>query len=58
MKKIVVASLLFLATVPFAAAANVDVLRAYVVKALAKCPDQKLTIEPIDAPGPTGFPWS
>ena len=55
MKKIVVASLLFLATVPFADAANVDALRSYVVKALAKCPDQKLTIEPIDAPGPTGF---
>ncbi|HYS53526.1 MAG TPA: thioredoxin domain-containing protein [Thermoanaerobaculia bacterium] len=55
MKKIVLVPLLFFATLPLLAAANIDALRSYVTKALAKCPDQKITVQPIDQPGPFGF---
>ena len=55
MKKITLASLFFLAAVPFAAASNLEALRTYVTKALAKCPDAKIAIEPIEQPGPFGF---
>jgi len=55
MKKITLAALFFLAAVPFAAASNLDALRTYVTKALAKCPDAKIAIEPIEQPGPFGF---
>jgi protein-disulfide isomerase len=56
MKKIVLAALLALASVPLTAApANVDALRGYLAKALPKCPDSKITVEPISHAGPTGF---
>src|SRR5262249_45015148 len=54
MKKIALAPLFFFTAVPLLAV-NTDALRTYVIRALAKCPDQKITIQPIDQPGPFGF---
>ncbi len=56
MKKTVLAALLTLASVPLTAApANVDALRNYLVKAMPRCPDSKITLEAISHPGPNGF---
>jgi protein-disulfide isomerase len=56
MKKTVLAALLAFATVPLTAApADVNALRNYLVKALPKCPDSKITVEAISHAGPNGF---
>jgi len=53
----VLATLFAFATIPLSAApTNVSAaLRAYVTKALAKCPDAKIDLSPIDQQGPSGF---
>ena len=60
MKKIVLPLVLALAGVPLLAApADVNALRNYLVKAMPKCPDSKITVEPIGHVGPAGFiPYS
>src|SRR5260370_39192100 len=56
MKRIVLAALLTFASIPLSAApANVDALRKYLIKALPKCPDSKITVEAISHAGPNGF---
>jgi protein-disulfide isomerase len=56
MKRIVLAALLAFASIPLSAApANVDALRKYLIKALPKCPDSKVTVEAISHAGPNGF---
>src|SRR5581483_6780710 len=35
--------------------ASVAALQAYAAKALTKCPDSQISIEPINQPGPSGF---
>ncbi len=56
MKKILVTAL-FTFTVPLFAVppSNLAALRVYVTKALTKCPDGKINIEPVNHPGPAGF---
>ena len=52
------ALLLALATVaaPLSAApTNVAALQAYAAKALTRCPDAKLTVQPVNQAGPAGF---
>ena len=44
-----------LPTLASAAPADIATLKAYAARALSKCPDAKLTIEPIDREGPMGF---
>src|SRR6266550_6587596 len=60
MKKIALALLVALISVPLTAApADVNALRNYLVKAMPKCPDSKITVEAISHVGPTGFiPYS
>src|SRR5438477_201085 len=60
MKKIALALLAALTTVPlFAAPADVNALRNYLIRAMPKCPDSKITVEPISHVGPNGFiPYS
>jgi len=56
MKKIVLVTLFVLAVAPLSAApANLAALEAYATKALTKCPDSKITLTPINQPGPSGF---
>jgi protein-disulfide isomerase len=56
MKRLVLPALLILAAVPLAAApGNLTAIRSYAAKALARCPDGKITVEPIAEPGPNGF---
>lgn len=52
-----IAALFLFATAPLLAVppSNVAALRAYVTKSLAKCPEGKLSIEPVNHPGPAGF---
>src|SRR5439155_15733000 len=38
-----------------AAPTKAEALKAYAARALAKCPDGKIALEPIDRPGPIGF---
>ncbi len=38
-----------------AAPINVAALKTYVTRALTKCPDSKIALEPIEQPGPAGF---
>ena len=52
-KKAILPALLVLSSLPLCAATSgTDILKSYVTKALAKCPDQKITLEPITHPGP------
>lgn len=44
-----------LPTLAFAAPADVATLKAYATRALAKCPDAKLTLERVDKESPIGF---
>lgn len=54
--KTLVPALLIAASVPTSAApANLAAIQAYTEKALAQCSDSKVTIEPINQPGPAGF---
>src|ERR1043166_3926119 len=56
MKKTALAALLALAVSPLhAAAPNLQMLQEYAAKALAKCPDGKIDLRPINEPGPSGF---
>ncbi len=55
MKKIVFAALSISVSLPLFAASSADALRTYVAKALARCPDSKTTIVPIERIGPSGF---
>ena len=56
MKKIALSLVLALTSVPLLAApADVNALRNYLVKAMPKCPDSKITVEPISHVGPAGF---
>ncbi len=55
MKKTVLAALSVLIAAPLCAASTADTLKAYVTKALAKCPDSKITIEALDRMGPANF---
>jgi protein-disulfide isomerase len=56
MKKSLLAALSVLLSFPLSAApTSLDALRSYVTRALAQCPDEKITIERIDQPGPLGF---
>jgi len=56
MKKTVLISLIALTLTPLhAAAPNLGTLQSYAAKALAKCPDGKVTLQPINEPGPAGF---
>lgn len=55
-KKAILPALLVFSSMPLCAApSGTDVLKSYVTKALAKCPEQKITLEPITHPGPLGF---
>lgn len=56
MKKNVLVALIALAVPALhASPPNLGMLQAYAAKALAKCPDAKLTLQPINEPGPSGF---
>ena len=56
MKKTVVAALFALTPLTLAAAPiNTTALRAYITKALVRCPDAKIDLQPINDPGPSGF---
>jgi len=57
MTKTIVAAVLALTSLPLSAAPLTvgAALRTYVTKALAKCPDSKIELTPIDRPGPAGF---
>src|SRR5205085_2446054 len=44
-----------LPTAVFSAQADVATLKAYAVQSLARCPDQKVTLERADKAGPLGF---
>src|SRR6266496_317155 len=50
-------ALLLLVVVPAGAAppANLAALQMYAAKTLSRCPDARMSIEPINQPGPTGF---
>ncbi len=50
-------ALLLLVVVPAGAAppANLAALQMYAAKTLPRCPDARMSIEPINQPGPTGF---
>jgi len=56
-KHLIAAALAALAipTLALAAPADLATLKAYAIQALSKCPDQKVTIEPIDKAAPLGF---
>jgi len=55
-KKTALAALFAFAISPLhAAAPSLQSLQAYAAKALAKCPDGKIELRPINEPGPTGF---
>src|SRR5438552_8591643 len=55
-KRTVLAALFAFAISPLhAAAPSLGALQAYAAKALAKCPDEKLDLRPINEPGPAGF---
>ena len=46
---------LLLASPLFAAPPNLGTLQSYAARALAKCPDEKLMLQPINEAGPAGF---
>lgn len=45
----------FVPTLAFSAPADIATLKAYAVQSLARCPDQKVTIERVDRESPLGF---
>ena len=56
MKKTALAALIALSAIPLCAEPpNIGMLQAYAAKALTKCPDGKITLQPINEPGPAGF---
>src|SRR5437867_12284776 len=57
MTRTLITALLAFASIPLSAAPpNLGAaLRTYVTRALAKCPDSKLEMSPINRPGPAGF---
>ena len=56
MKKTSLIALIALAVSPlYAAPPNLGTLQAYAAKALTKCPDGKITLQPINEGGPAGF---
>lgn len=56
MRNLLVAAIAaFLATTLSGAPADVAALKDYAVRALPKCPDQKVTLEGVDKAGPIGF---
>src|ERR1700741_131923 len=54
-RKTALIALLTLAALPLFAAPNLGMLQTYAEKALAKCPDGKITLQPINEGGPAGF---
>src|SRR5438128_5498968 len=55
-KKTLVPALLIAGSIPiYAAPANLAAIRAYAEKALTQCPDSRITVEPINQPGPVNF---
>src|SRR5579872_548925 len=55
-KKTAILLALAVVALPVAGApTNVAALQTYVAKALARCPDAKLVLEPLNQPGPAGF---
>ena len=55
-KKTLVPALLMAASIPLhAAPANLAAIQAYAEKALTQCPDSRISIEPINQPGPANF---
>ncbi len=56
MKKLLLAAVAAALALPLSAAPSVEgALKAYVLKALQKCPDSSVTLQQIEQPGPTGF---
>ena len=56
MRNLLVAAIAAFLAIPLSAApADAGAIKDYAVRALAKCPDQKVTVERVDKDGPIGF---